>query len=71
MFDALCKYNTNLQHAKSKLLGTKQDDAKYYNRIGSSGNYRYFYTKAEWDAYQEGLKRTAWEKEQKENIKIM
>ena len=66
MFDALCKYNTNLQHAKSKLLGTKQDDAKYYNRIGSSGNYRYFYTKAEWDAYQEGLKRTAWEKEQKE-----
>ena len=57
MFDALNDYHKGLSHAKSKLYGVKQDNTRYYNRIGEPGNYRYFYTKAEWDAYQEGEKK--------------
>lgn len=55
MFDAIRQYQKNLQHAQSKLYGTQQSDAKYYRRIGEPGNYRYFYTKEAWDAYQKEL----------------
>ena len=35
---------------------------KYYNKIDlPNGTTRYFYTKAEWDAYREGKNRTAYE----------
>lgn len=41
---------------------------KYYNKIDlPNGQKRYFYTKAEWDAYQEGLGRTAYEEQKKSN----
>lgn len=44
------------------------NDYKYYNKIDlGNGNIRYFYTKAEWDAYQEGKKRTACENQKKVN----
>lgn len=44
------------------------NDYKYYNKIDlGNGNIRYFYTKAEWDAYQEGKKRTAYENQKKVN----
>lgn len=52
-YDNLKKYKKNyLQHAKSKLYGIQQDDHQYYKRIGEPGNYRYFYSKDQWDAYQ-------------------
>lgn len=52
-YDSLKKYKKNyLQHAKSKLYGIQQDDHQYYKRIGEPGNYRYFYSKDQWDAYQ-------------------
>ena len=41
----------DLEHAS-------RDDAEYYNKIEDyygKGRHRYFYTKAEWDAYQDGL----------------
>jgi len=65
MFDALNDYHNNLSHAQSKLYGSKQDNTKYYNRIGKPGEYRYFYTKAEWDAYQEAEARKKYEAEKK------
>lgn len=52
-YDNLKKYKKNyLQHAKSKLYWIQQDDHQYYKRIGEPGNYRYFYSKDQWDAYQ-------------------
>lgn len=41
---------------------------KHYNKIDNyypDGSARYFQTKAEWDAYQEGLKRTQYEQQKK------
>lgn len=35
----------------SKLKGMKRPGAKYYARIGDPGNYRYFYSKEEYDRY--------------------
>jgi hypothetical protein len=41
-----------LQHAEgtSALLGTQRQNVNYYKREGEPGNYRYFYTKEEYDA---------------------
>ena len=57
------KTKYELEH--SSLKGTKRDDANYYMREGQPGNYRYYKTKAEWDAHIEAQKRNAWEAEQK------
>ena len=57
------KTKYELEH--SSLKGTKRDDANYYMREGQPGNYRYYKTKAEWDAHVEAQKRNAWEAEQK------
>lgn len=57
------KAKYELEH--SSLKGTKRDDANYYMREGQPGNYRYYKTKAEWDAHIEAQKRNAWEAEQK------
>ena len=43
----------------SKLLGKVMDNAKYYKRIGNPGNYRYFYTKEEYDAFADKNKSGA------------
>lgn len=41
---------------------------KYYNKIDlGNGKSRYFYTKAEWDAYQDGLGKSAYENQKKVN----
>ena len=52
-YGALNKYkdmNSSLEH---------KQNYKYYNKIDlGNGNTRYFYTKAEWDAYQDGKKST-------------
>lgn len=48
------KMQYELSHAgygTSSLKGTQQDNVKYYKRIGKPGEYRYFYTKEAWDAY--------------------
>ena len=48
--------------------GNSNKNYKYYNKIDlGNGKTRYFYTKAEWDAYQEGLGRTAYEEQKKSN----
>ena len=42
------------------------NDYKYYNKIDlGNGKTRYFYTKAEWDAYQEGETRNKYEQQKK------
>lgn len=49
-YDNLREYNENsLTHA-SALYGTKRANTKYYKREGQPGNYKYYYTKEEWDA---------------------
>lgn len=47
------KENQKVEHSAfaSKLLGKVMDNAKYYKRIGNPGNYKYFYTKEEYDAF--------------------
>ena len=55
-YDKLNEYKS-LQHAS---------DYKYYNKIDlPNGTTRYFYTKAEWDAYQEGEARNKYEQRKK------
>ena len=49
-YDSLKKYNA-LQHVKSPMYGLQQDEVKYYKREGEPGNYRYYWTKEEWDAH--------------------
>lgn len=39
-----------LIHAQSPLYGEQRQHTKYYKREGEPGNYRYYYTKEEWDA---------------------
>ena len=60
MFDAIRTYQNNLRH--------KQEYGKqHYNKIDnyySDGRARYFWTKAEWDAYQDGKKQEEWRKQQ-------
>lgn len=55
-----CNYRRaqEIMHAgyqKSPLRGLQKDNAKYYKRIGEPGNYRYFYNKEDWDAYQKEI----------------
>jgi hypothetical protein len=55
-YDNLNKYKS-LSHSS---------DYKYYNKIDlGNGKTRYFYTKAEWDAYQEGEARNKYEQQKK------
>lgn len=42
--------NGTLIHAQSALYGTERENTKYYKREGDPGNYKYYYTKEEWDA---------------------
>ena len=62
--DELNERNLRNQFEKNTLIhaGTNQNkDYKYYNKIElPNGDTRYFYTKAEWDAYQEGKNRDAY-----------
>ena len=53
----------HLEHASTK--GTTRDEHNYFMRIGEPGKYRYFYSKAEWDAYQEGEARNKYEANKK------
>lgn len=49
--------NNTLIHAGKK--GEKLENAKYYAREGEPGNYRYFYTQEEYDAYKHGKQNAA------------
>lgn len=40
----------SLQHSGSTLLGTQRENTKYYKREGTPGNYKYYYTKEEYEA---------------------
>ena len=42
--------NGTLIHAQSPLYGEQRENTKYYKREGDPGNYKYYYTKEEWDA---------------------
>ena len=42
--------NGTLIHAQSALYGIERENTKYYKREGDPGNYKYYYTKEEWDA---------------------
>lgn len=42
--------NGTLIHAQSALYGTERENTKYYKCEGDPGNYKYYYTKEEWDA---------------------
>lgn len=56
----------NLNKYKDKKSLEHSADYKYYNKINlPNGTTRYFYTKAEWDAYQDGLGRTKYEQQKK------
>lgn len=40
----------SLQHSGSALIGTQRENTKYYKREGTPGNYKYYYTKEEYEA---------------------
>lgn len=49
--------NTLMHH--SSLYGKERENVKYYKRIGEPGKYIYFYTKEEWDAYNNNQRASA------------
>lgn len=66
------KYMNNtdyLQHSgQSALLGTQRENVTYYKREGEPGNYRYYYTKEEYDAAHKNNETTQ-ESNNSNNIK--
>lgn len=72
------EFYSRLDHFKSTHLSNEELEhsasnygKQYYNKIDKyypDGSARYFYTKAEWDAYQEGQARTKYEAEKKKKI---
>ena len=64
-----------LIHAQNPMYGQQRNNTKYYKREGEPGNYRYYYTKEEWDAaHKQGsaqteANRAAQERQQYENNK--
>lgn len=57
-YSNIIDHNNNLKH-NSPLYGKERDNVKYYKRIGEPGKYTYFYTKEEWDAYNNNQKASA------------
>ena len=56
-YDSLKNYNT-LQHAKqNSMYGLEYDEHSYYKREGEPGNYRYYWTKQEYEAHLAELER--------------
>lgn len=66
--DLNAKYYQDIEDHCFLVHASNQYGKQHYNKIDnyySDGRARYFWSKAEWDAYQDGLKRTQYEKEQK------
>ena len=56
-YDSLKNYNT-LQHAKqNSMYGLEYDEHSYYKREGEPGNYRYYWTKQEYEAHLAELEK--------------
>lgn len=49
-YSNLDQYKDYLEHIASPLYGQQRQNTKYYKREGKPGSYRYYYSKAEWDA---------------------
>lgn len=49
-YDSLKNYNS-LQHVKNSMYGLEYDEHSYYKREGEPGNYRYYWTKQEYEAH--------------------
>lgn len=56
-YDSLKNYNS-LQHAnKNSMYGLEYDEHSYYKREGEPGNYRYYWTKQEYEAHLAELEK--------------
>lgn len=56
-YDSLKNYNS-LQHAnKNPMYGLEYDEHSYYKREGEPGNYRYYWTKQEYEAHLAELEK--------------